>query len=103
MIKYDYKWFIKEINSGKISEIYFAVRDYAHYKNCHIKRVIDILPNGNQIIRIEVCLTPDKVEKVSFFKTFEEKYKLFDMGRKGTYTLQTMWDKLEIHKIVYSE
>lgn len=103
MIKYDYKQFIKEINSGRITEIYFAVKDYAHYSNCYIKKVVRTIPNGKQFTDVEVCLTPDGVERVSFLDTLKEDYKLFSMGRKGTFTLKQMWDKLEINKIVYSE
>ncbi|MCH5152110.1 MAG: hypothetical protein J1F65_05595 [Clostridiales bacterium] len=101
MIEYDR--FINEINSGIITEIYFAVKDYAHYKNCSIKRVIDTLPSGRQLVLIKVCLTADGVYDVSFLNTFKENTKLFQMGRKGTFTLKQMWNKIYIHDIKFAE
>ena len=102
MITYDYNRFIKEINSGVITEMYFAVKDYAHYKNCNIKRVVDTYRDGSEHVRIVVRLHPDG-EGTWCYDKFEENCKLFKMGRQGTFTLEGIWRKLEIYKIVYSE
>lgn len=102
MINYDYKQFIKEINSGVITEMYFAVHDYAHYKNCYIKRFVDVYRDGSEHVRIVVSLHPDG-EGTWCYTKFEEDRKLFKMGRQGTFTLKGIWNKLDIYKIVYGE
>ena len=72
-----YQQFIDEINSGKILKAVFKVKDYAHYKNCSIERITNVLKNGNAVVTIYVKLTKDS-EQVGFFKIFDEKYKLFN-------------------------
>ena len=91
-----YERFVDGINTGKISSITFEVEGYAHYKNCTIKRCIDVIPSGKEIVSIKVQLTPDKSEIVSFLFSMEESYKLFKMGRKGSFTLKQMWGKIKI-------
>lgn len=96
-----YQQFIDGINNGQIVKVVFQVKDYAHYKYCSIERIVEVLPNSNSIIYIYVKLAKD-CEQRSFFKTFDEKYKLFDMKRKGTFTLKQMWDRIEVISIDYA-
>lgn len=37
-----------------------------------------------------------------FFDKFDEKCKLFKMGRKGSFTLKQMWDRIEFVSIDYA-
>ena len=97
-----YQQFIDELNRGKIIKAVFQVKNYTHYKSCSIERITNVLKNGNSIVTINVKLTNDESERVGFFKTFHEKYKLFNMGRKGTFTLKQMWDKIEFISIEYA-
>lgn len=96
-----YQQFIDGINSGTIIKAAFRVKDYAHYSCCLIERRVDIFPSGNSMARIDVRLTKDS-ERVGFLETFEENHKLFDMGRKGTFTLKQMWDRIEFISIDYA-
>lgn len=96
-----YKQFVDEINNGKIIKAVFQVENYAHYKNCLIERIVDILHNGNSIVIIDVKLTNDLSEHVGFYKVFNEKFKLFDMGREGKFTLKQIWDKIKFIRIDY--
>ncbi|MCH5147884.1 MAG: hypothetical protein J1G05_00795 [Clostridiales bacterium] len=96
-----YQQFIDEINNGKIIKAVFQIKDYAHYRCCSIERIIDVFPSGNSMIRIDIRLTKDS-ERVGFLEKFNEKYKLFDMGRKGTFTLKQMWDRIEFISIDYA-
>jgi phosphoribosylpyrophosphate synthetase len=100
MNEYNYENVIDSLNRGEIKQICFSVNNYAHYKNCIITRVEDIIGNGKTIIRIEVVLTKDSSERVSFFKTFEDNYKLFSLGKKGRFTLKQLWSEIIISKIV---
>ena len=102
-MQYEYKEIIKGLNQGLIKEFIFCVKDYAHYKKCSIRNVLDLLPSGNIIKRIEVNLTQDDTERVSFFKEMNEEYKLFHMGRRGTFTLKQMWRNIEILNIKFDE
>lgn len=95
-----YQQFIDEINNGKIVKAVFQVKDYAHYKCCSTERKEHVFSNGNSMVFIDVKLTKDS-EQVSFYKTFNEKYKLFNMRRKGSFTLKQMWDKIKFISIDY--
>lgn len=95
----DYCEFIQKINAGKIKKLLFSLSSYPHYKNCSIEHVVDNPKEGVFIKIIIVTLTSDKTEKVSFYKFFDEKYKLFDFKRKGKFTLKQIWDKIVIRSI----
>ena len=97
-----YQQFIDGINNGTIIKAVFQVKDYAHYRYCIIERKVDVLKNGNCLVYIEVKLTKDS-EHVSFYETFMEYHKLFNMGRKGTFTLKQMWDRIEFISIDYAD
>ncbi len=101
-MKISYEECIKKINNGEIKSVYFKLCGYAHYNKCSIKRIIDILPSQNSITRIEFKMTNDNSETVSFLDCIEEDYKVFNMGRKGKFTLKQAWDKIEILDIIYS-
>lgn len=45
--------------------------------------------------RITCILNKDYTEDVSFHKTFNEDYNLFNFGFKGKYTLKEFWDKID--------
>ena len=96
-----YRQFIDEINTGKIVKALFQITDYTHYKCCSIERVVEVFSDGDSIVHIDVRLTKDS-EHVCFYKTFNEKYKLFDMKRKGAFTLKQIWDRIEFISIDYA-
>lgn len=102
-MNYDYKEIIDGINQGKINSILFSIKDYTHYKNCFIKRCVDVISTEKYITRIEVKLVEDDSETISFYKKFKEDYKLFKFGRKGTFTLKQVWKKIEILEIIYND
>ena len=94
-----YSELIKKINNYEIEYFRFQVNNYTHYNNCIIRVEKDILNNGSVIHLIFVNLTKDGVEDVSFFKVFNEEYKLFKLGRKGTVTLKQMWEYITVIEI----
>lgn len=100
-MEYNYREIIDALNSGEITEIIFSVKNYNHYNNCHIKRVSEALRNGNELVWIAVQLTKDNSELTSFYKTFDERYKLFRI-RNQKFTLEQIWESIQIAKIVYS-
>lgn len=99
MIK-DYNEIIKAINTHSITLLNFKVKDYAHYRNCKITVEKNELLNGNIIYWINVNLSTNEAEYVSFYDTFKEGFKLFRMGRKGSFTLKQLWDRIEIIEII---
>ncbi len=96
-----YRQFVDEINNGTIVNAIFQIKDYAHYKYCSIERIVDTFPSGDSMVTIVVKLTKDS-EQFDFYKTFDEKCKLFMMGRKGTFTLKQMWDRIKFISIDYA-
>lgn len=100
--KISYKEFVTGINNGVIELIRFSVDGYSHYSNCIIKRIVDNLSNGNEVIIIRVDLVTDSTESVSFYQKFKEEFKMFNFGRKGKYTLKEIWEKIIIIELVYS-
>lgn len=100
MERLTYENFIAALNNGSILEISFEIIGYAHYKKCKIYRKDDVLSNGKIISLIKVKLVDDGSEEVSFYNVFNENYKLFYMGRKGSFTLKQMWNKIQIHEII---
>lgn len=97
---YSYGELINDLNSGAITGFYFCVNGYAHYKKCSIFRKDDRIPNGKTLTRIEVNLTADRTEMYSFFKIFQDDFKLFNMGRKGKFTLKQLWDHITILEVL---
>ena len=101
-----YQEFIKGINKGIIRKLVFAVKGYAHYRHCEISREKKTICRGERSVcydAIKVALTNDPSEHVSFWDTYNESYQLFRMGRKGSFTLKQMWDKIEILSIEYNK
>lgn len=99
---YSYGELIDDINSGAIAGVYFCVNGYAHYKKCSVFRKYDRISENKTITRIEVNLTEDGSEMYSFLKTFQENFKLFNMGRKGKFTLKQLWDHITILEVIDS-
>ena len=99
MIAHRYKEIIDGLNSGRIKFVRFCVNNYSHYKNCTIKRIEQKMPNGKSFLLIEVILTQDSSEKISFLDSFEESTKLFNMGRKGKFTLKQLWSQITVLEI----
>ncbi|MBS6447324.1 MAG: hypothetical protein KH382_07010 [Clostridiales bacterium] len=99
--KPEYSQFIFDLNNGIILEFAFEVEGYAHYSECRIYLTHEISKLGNILTFINVQLTKDGSESVSFYKKFNESYKLFYMGRKGSYTLKQVWNKIQVHDIVF--
>ncbi|MCH5154094.1 MAG: hypothetical protein J1F71_02665 [Clostridiales bacterium] len=98
-----YQQFIDGINNCKIVKAVFLIEEYAHYKNCVIERATDIIDNGKSTVHINyisVKLSNDS-EHFSFLKEFDEDLKLFDMKRKGKFTLKQMWDRIKFITIEY--
>ena len=100
MINCSYKDVIEGLNCGTIKRIRFFVNDYARYQNCIITRTENAIYNGNTVIRIDVSLTKDSSEKISFLNKFKEDAKLFHLGSKGHYTLKQIWPQISIVEIV---
>lgn len=98
-----YKQFITDLNSGIIVGVDFNIVGYSHYSNCRIYWKHDTIKNGKTISLIRVDLTDDYSEFVSFMDRFNESYKLFRMGRRGSFTLRQVWDKIEIVRIEYKK
>ncbi len=90
-----YEQFVDALNNGELTKFVFRVENYPHYKKCVIERKNDVLPSGRSIVLIQINLTADNSERVSFFKTFNEQYKLFDCGSNGKFTLKQLWDKIK--------
>ncbi len=99
-MKISYDELIKKINNHEISNVEFGIADYQHYSNCRIE-VNKELINNKLIVIIEVKLTNDLSEYESFYNRFDESYKLFNLGRKGSFTLKQIWDKVTIKSINY--
>ena len=97
---FDYDEIIENINNHKISELRFEVLEYPHYHDCKIIVNKEQLPSNNVIYLIEIFLTQDLSENVSFYNKFKENYKLFYMGRKGSFTLKQIWKKIKILEII---
>lgn len=96
-MEYSYENVIKDLNSGKIKKMVFAVKGYSHYDHCEISNDYDKL----DIKWVVVRPVADNSETVAFFKTFKEDCKLFKMGRRGTFTLKQLWNDIEIKEIVH--
>lgn len=99
MMSHSYKEIIDGLNSGRIHFFRFCVNNYSHYKNCTIKRIEQKMPNGKTFFLIEVTLTADFSEKISFLDSFEENTKLFSMGRKGKFTLKQLWSQITVLEV----
>ena len=97
----NYKDIIDGLNSGTIAKISFSIKNYPHYRRCAIYRVIDTLPSKNTVVRIVVNPTEDNSELVSFYKTFKEDYKIFNLGLKGKFTLKQIWNDIDIIDIEF--
>lgn len=93
-----YKDLINGFNEGYIKRINFRVRDYAHYDNCIIERNLEWTTLN---IVLEVRLTKDGKEGYTFHRKFDEKRKIFNMGRKGTFNFQQLWSQIEILEIEF--
>lgn len=98
--KIEYDQLINGINNHNISEVIFSVNGYAHYRRCEIKLVKEE-KRGNDIYLILIKLTSDCSEDVGFYKKFNESYKLFKMGNKGSFTLKQLWNDIEIQNLTY--
>lgn len=99
LMDYNYEDIINNLNEGKIASILFSLKGYSHYKKCIIKRYVDFIDSDKFLIRIEVKLVEDDSETVSFYKYFKEDYKLFKLGKKGSFTLKQVWNNVQILQI----
>lgn len=100
MIHCSYEEVIEGINNGTINQVRFCVNNYSHYKNCIITRTEYKIYNGKSITQIDVSLTKDSSEKISFLDKFKEDTKLFKMKAKGNFTLKQLWPEIIILEIV---
>ena len=96
-MKYTYDEFIQLLNSDGFSCVIFEIEGYAHYRNCVIKKVHRPILNG--AAEFDVILSNDPNERIWFFKTFNEKCKLFYFGRNRSFTLKQIWDRVVIREI----
>lgn len=95
-----YNEFIRKFNSKEITRFCFRIRGYPHYDNCEIFYQTDKI-SESKYVEIIVCkLTQDDYETVSFYKQFDEAYKMFDKGRKGKFTLKQVWGLIEVIEVV---
>lgn len=99
-MNYNCKDIIDLINKHKINLINFCVVGYSHYKNCYIKIRKEILPSLKSIFIITFNLTDDCYEDVSFLDKVDEKYKIFNMGKKGKFTLEQLWNNIKIISLI---
>ena len=95
----EYKEFIELLTNGKIKSLRFSLKDYAHYRDCLMEYERD--SQGTMSPLIFFTLTRDGAEKISFYKSFNEKEKIFNLGRAGKFTLAQMWKKIIINDIEY--
>ena len=93
-----YNEFIELLNQHKISDVTFSVAGYAHYNYCKIT-ISKEKPKESEFYLIKIVLTKDLSEMVSFYNVFDENYKLFDLKRKGKYTLKQIWDRIQINTL----
>ena len=100
MIHCSYQEVIEGLNSGKIKQVRFCINNYSHYKNCVITRTEYKIYNGESFAQINISLTKDSSERKALLNAFKEKDKLFDMGRKGKFTLKQLWPQITILEIV---
>ena len=106
MISITYEDFIKGINNRSgIKQIDFYIEGYSHYHSCSIGRYIDKVKVYSDIRvlngRITCILANDHSEDVYFYGTFDEKRKLFNLGKQGTFTLKQVWDRVVITNVTY--
>ena len=101
MNEYDYRRIINDLNNGIVKQIRFCVDNYYHYRDCKIARTKHKMNNKIQVHHIDVSLTADSSEKISFLNEFQEDVKLFNMGKKGKFTLKQMWPRITILEIEY--
>lgn len=99
-MSYDYDKVINEINMGKIKTINFSIRDYSHYKNCTLNCHFS---SDYEILIIELSLTQDGTESIHFHQRFNGEHKIFNLGRKGRFSLKQLWNKVDINEIKYNE
>lgn len=99
MINLTYKDFLELIKQKRIFLMCFHVNNYNHYKYCVIRTTFDRVNSDSKIYLITCVLTRDESEKVSFYDSFKEDYKLFKFGKKGSFSLKTVWDKIVIDSI----
>ncbi len=96
-----YNEFIELLNQHKISEVTFFITEYSHYNSCRII-ISKEKPKESEFYLIKFVLTKDLSEMVSFYNIFDENYKLFDLKRKGKYTLKQIWDRVQISSLEMS-
>ena len=96
-MEYKYEDIINGLNSGKIRNILFSVKDYSHYGNCSITS----LTCDGAVSSIEVRLTEDESEVICFYGKMRGEHKIFSFGKKGAYSLKQIWKFIEISKIEY--
>lgn len=96
-----YEEFIEKLNRREARRVDFAVEGYSHYRHCVIEWREDVLSSGVTLYFLEVRLTEDGAERVSFYKSFDETYKLFRMGRKGSFTLKQLWNRIRVIQTEY--
>ena len=96
-----YNEFIELLNQHKISDVIFSVAGYSHYNYCKIT-ISKEKPKEREFYLIKFVLTKDLSEMVSFYNIFDENYKLFDLKRKGKYTLKQIWDRVQISSLEMS-
>ena len=102
-MNYNYKDVINGLNNGKIKKIVFSLNNYSHYKNCIIRRIKDENCGLRPVVRLIVDLVEDGSESISFLNEIKEEYKMFKLGRKGTFTLKQLWNNILIHEIEIDE
>ena len=69
MNEYDYRRIINDLNNGIVKQIRFCVDNYYHYRDCKIARTKHKVNNKIQVHHIDVSLTADSSEKISFLSS----------------------------------
>lgn len=94
-----YEEFMEKLNRREVRRVDFAVEGYPHYRHCVIEWREDVVLSGATLYFLEVRLTEDGAERISFYKSFDEACKLFRIRRKGSFTLKQLWDRIRVTRV----
>lgn len=97
----EYDEFIDGINTGKIKKAIFSISDYAHYKNCVVVSQLRDPNRPDSLRSIWFYLTADGYEKIGFLNRIHETEKLFDLKKRGRFTLKQIWNRIQFSSIEY--
>ena len=89
---------IRGINDGSITDVFFSIDGYSHYRNCSIRRLLD--SQGYE--HVEIKLTEDGSERCLLYggiSESNENEKLFHVENGKRLTLKEIWKRVRIKEI----